>query len=448
MDFEIEKILSICISFLFVFNIFFFKKLTEEWIHPSVLINTLWSLYFIIPQIIILNHNINPISIIYVYFCVTIFSVSAMIFNWRNAYNFFRNNKSNDLFKSFNSKLLIKISILISSLSILFTAKLLINNGLDFFSESGLLIASGQLIAMKANEGFSYGFLGILSTTFTYSAAILCGIAYQKNSNKKIGLIMLLFGFAPAFFSVIAQSSKLSFLLSFLFFVSGALAVRMHSNNSNSFKFKSIVKIVVSILIAFPAIIFSFLSRGQFSNFDDIQVILDFLVYAMKSYSLGQVYAFSDFFSYYIGHSSQSEYIVETSTYGAYSFNSILNLFGYSKEFPPGKYEESLSLPYILETNIFTLFRDLITDFGLIGTAIFFTILGFCINFLFYKFLYHKNSVLLFLIFIGFFVFIGMSYLYSVFVARYMISVLLITFLILKINLFIFKFNKQFSVTK
>ena len=71
MDFEIEKILSICISFLFVFNIFFFKKLTEEWIHPSVLINTLWSLYFIIPQIIILNHNINPISIIYVYFTHT-----------------------------------------------------------------------------------------------------------------------------------------------------------------------------------------------------------------------------------------------------------------------------------------------------------------------------------------------------------------------------------------
>lgn len=182
-----------------------------------------------------------------------------------------------------------------------------------------------------------------------------------------------------------------------------------------------------------PLVSISILQREVFLDFGNLKTF-ERLFTLLLSYTCGQIYAFSDFFSNYLGFKTEINYIHTYNSYGLFTFRSISDLIRTAHPFPVGIFEDSFSYSNGIATNIFTIFRGLIYDFGLVGTICFMFIFGLVIHAFFYRLLFFRNSFLACASFIITVVFIQFSYLMSLFMARYAFLILGGLFIILWAN--------------
>ena len=103
----------------------------------------------------------------------------------------------------------------------------------------------------------------------------------------------------------------------------------------------------------------------------------DALWHLGASYAFGHLYAFSDWFTHYVGNPSANRYASESAGYGFYTFMTFFKAFGDTRHVPVGIYDEFFEYKDVLITNIYTIFRGLITDFGLIGTIVYMFVSGY-----------------------------------------------------------------------
>ena len=201
------------------------------------------------------------------------------------------------------------------------------------------------------------------------------------------------------------QSAKGLFFLSISFFYSGILICRVYRQDYNLITKKNIIHVAVLSILIMPILISSFLARGlQDASFDQI---VDKLYLYLVSYSSGHLYAFSDWFSQRYFDFSLLDYDQKTLTGGFYTFMSFFRLFGDTREVPMGVYEEYFAIGDILKSNIYTMYRGLISDFTLVGSLFFAVLIGYISSLSFYRFLCSNFNPF----WIGcFFMFMGLSY--------------------------------------
>ena len=359
--------------------------------------------------------------------------MSTLLFNWKKAANYFYDGSKKSIFDNTQSSFIFVFAISCSLLGVGFSFLGLMINGWTLASIlSDPLIISGQFAAIRGNAGVNYGFYGMLGTMFTYTTSVICGLIFNRIKRYSVRFFLVIIAFLPGGSMMVIQSSKLIFLISVCFFIGALLLSRLYANKNKIFSVKAVFNIGLTILLVTPFIFFSIISREHYGDLEPSALIAN-LTYAINSYIFGQIYAFSDFFSYYLEMPSKSKFYIDSDSYGAYTFYSVLNLFGFSKEFIPGLYIESGYVDGVFETNIFTIFRGVINDFGIIGSFVFFGLAGLVVNYTFYKMLYRRESIIRGLFFVGVFVAMVISYLVSVFMARYMYSTLFLTYIILKV---------------
>ena len=109
-------------------------------------------------------------------------------------------------------------------------------------------------------------------------------------------------------------------------------------------------------------------------------------------------------------------------------------MLGLGKKFPPGMYDETGWYKDVFETNIFTFFRGLIYDFGIFGSLIFIFSFGIFSHAIMLRILNKRRAFLAISVFVSINIFILMSYLMSVFVARYVFLVACVVWLLLSVN--------------
>ncbi|MDE3236494.1 MAG: oligosaccharide repeat unit polymerase [Bacteroidota bacterium] len=414
------KLIAIFFSSLIFFQSYITKKLVGTYIIPAAMFSVIWFLYTIIPLLILPTIQINPLSVLYIFICSFSFGISALPFNWKKA---FAKNKSKKekVYCTFNSSFLRYIFYTSCILAFVFSTLIMITNGFSMaLLMSNLLETSGLYAAMRGHEELDYGLLGVLSIFFTYFTPMLGAIVVEFSSERVVRRRFLLFlSFAPSLYCMITQSTKLALLVAIIFYLATTLVMKIYANKLVLFNFKSILKKSVYIFILLPLISISFLSRQGNSNFSDQKEALGIIKYSLNTYAFAQIYAFSDFFSFTVGMKSETSYKDDYNSYGYYTFKSIFDSFGGKKKFPPGYFEESYYVKDVFETNVFTVFRSLIYDFGLIGTIFFFFLFGLFVHFFFYRLLFLNNSWISVTIFIISMVFIMLSYLFSIFTARY-----------------------------
>jgi hypothetical protein len=167
------------------------------------------------------------------------------------------------------------------------------------------------------------------------------------------------------------------------------------------------------------------------------------------SYFFGSIYAFSDYFISRLGIDSISIYFHESQlAFGYYSFKPFFELFGGNKIFPMGYYEDFYNFNDIIKSNIFTYYRQLIQDFGILGSLIFILFMGITIHFFYFQMLMKKAPFFSIAIFIIFLVFLGISYLINAFTARTVIVVGIALYYLLKINFIFYKNNNKQMFSK
>ena len=94
-----------------------------------------------------------------------------------------------------------------------------------------------------------------------------------------------------------------------------------------------------------------------------------------------------------IGRHSEVVYHRESVAYGFYTFAPLFKLMGSHRVLPLGIFDEDYSYGDLLITNIFTMFRGLIQDFGFIGTVLFMVATGMLLHWAFHAMLLKRMPV-------------------------------------------------------
>ena len=128
---------------------------------------------------------------------------------------------------------------------------------------------------------------------------------------------------------------------------------------------------------------------------------------------------------------------------GHYTFNGILSQFGYGQEMPIGLYQESYNYNNRLSTNIFTGFRGIIVDFGMIIGVIIMSFFGLISNINHYFLLKNSAPYISSAVYCIIVAYIFSFYLVSFFVARWSFAVLIILFIVFFIDQYKFKWKNH-----
>ncbi len=430
-----NKLFAIFFSSCMLAEAYLIRLVVGTYIFPSVFFSLAWFIFTFIPLIVLGRVPINPLSILYIFVCTVAFTLSAAPFNWPHAYA--RNAlKAKDSSYLLRSKAIHYMLFLSSFLSVVFATLTMISNGFDLYSIFfNLLKTSGKYADLRGHGNVGYGALGVSSIFFTYLSPVLGGFLLGAKKTLPSRLSYLFISVAPAFYFMLIQSSKIVALTAIVFFLSSMILMKILSGKiSFSVKMLDVLKIVLLVFVLFSLVIVSFISRGGYSDFSNMAMALKRLFYAFNSYAFGQPYAFSDFFSQYLGMHSIRNYQDDFYSLGRYTFKPIFDAFFGSKDFPPGFYEIGFSFEDVFETNIFTAFRGLIVDFGGLGTILFMFIFGFVVHFFYYRLLYFRKSWISCVVFIAMMNFVALSYLISIFTSRYMFLLGVSLLFILKIN--------------
>ena len=424
-----DKVLAIFFSLLILLIIFLIRVLVGTLLIPAGLFAVAWFVFTFFPLVALFSAPINSLAIAYIFLAVLVFAFSALPFDWKNA---LKSNKNKTLLPvKFNSSLLKRMLYFSSISSILLSIITMLINGVSI--EQILLEpikTSGQYAANRAANGLDYGLIGILCTLFTYLSPALGGLMIYDKHKKFIFIVCV----APSLLIMLTQSSKLALLVSLCFYTAGAISAKIHANMIKLPGTPAFLRIFFWGIALLMLTLISFFSRLGNFDLDNLENSLKPLIYSLVSYILGQIYAFSDFFSYATGFPSTSVFKNDFNSYGAYTLGSVFELLGIGKVFPPGMYEESAWYLDVFETNIFTFFRGLIYDFGLLGSLLFIFFFGIFSHSIFYRVLTKERSWLALAILMAIYVFILMGYLFSVFVARYVFLVVFSIWLILVLN--------------
>jgi oligosaccharide repeat unit polymerase len=392
-----------------------------------------WFIFTFIPFTILFIVPVNPLSVLYIFVCVSAFSLSALPFNWRRAYKTNRLKSYND-YAQFNSRLMHYFFYISFVSSIVASTFCLISSGINLQSIIfNLMETSGYYASIRGKGAIEYGVWGVLGIFFTYATSILGGLISQQHQRGIKKWSLFFFTFAPAAYVMITQSAKLIFYYTIGCYFAAVLLKKIYSNKLDLFNWALLLRLMGYSLLIIPLLSVSMLSRNLNYELEAGQ-LLSTLAPLINSYAFGEIYAFSDFFSYYLGVGSALTYIHDFNAYGYWTFKSIFDMFGGDKYFPPEFFLDSYYYKEVFATNIFTIFRSLINDFGGVGTIYFMFASGLVVHALFYRLLTSRRDWVACSAFMIAVVFIIGSYLLSIFVARWSLLLLVAFIFIFWIN--------------
>ncbi len=440
---HIDKLIAIFFSLLIFAQAYFIRKIVGTWIFPACLFSLAWFFYTFFPLVFLFGVPIEPLSIGYIFLCTLLFSIGSLPFNWPKA---FRANSLKTAFDAerLDSVFLHRFLYFASVVAICATLISLISNGVTLnFSLINLLEISGQFAEMRGQGEIYYGNWGRASIVFTYVSALVGGLVYFNAHSSLRKSAILIATFTPSVFVMLTQSAKLTLFLSFGFFFSAILIQKIYNNQLRLLSGNDFIKLLVIALLSLPLLAISFLSRTGLPT-EDAGNIINMILTSFSSYLFGHIYAFSDWFSHYVGSESIYTYVDNYYSLGNYTFQSVFELFGNGIEFPAGIYDEYFSHGDLFTSNLYTIFRGLIYDFGGIGSLIYMLGLGILIHAFFYRLLALRKSWVAFAVFVVSFVSFQASFIISLFMARYMYLIFCVLLCLLYINDVVSKRRRHF----
>jgi oligosaccharide repeat unit polymerase len=429
-----DKLLAILYSLLMLLLAVGIRVVAGTFLIPAGIFALAWFAFTLLPLVVLFSVPINSLAILYILAAVFVFSLSALPFNWRVG---LRRNLIKSLpaagFDSRFLKIVLYLSVM-ASISLSFVTMLINGFTIDQVILD-LLQTSGQYAAVRGTVGLEYGIIGVLNTMFMYLCPVLGGLRALSPRRKWFFAVSMV----PSLLTMVIQSSKLVFLVSLCFYLSGALIAKIYAKQMSLPKVSGLPKMIFGAAILISLVLVSFVSRitvsglGEF-DLDNLGAITHPLLYSVISYTLGQTYAFADFFSHTIGYPCATFYNDGFHSYGAYTFFSIFDMLGIGKELPLLVYQESGWYKDVFETNVFTFFRGLIYDFGVIGSLFFVFVFGTFAHAVTYRVLTRTRAWFTLAVFIAIVVFLFMGYIMSVFAARYTFLTAVMTWLLLNLN--------------
>lgn len=384
-----DKILAITFSLMILFQGYLVRLHVGTWLFPACIFSLFWFGYTFIPLVVLFFVPVNPLSIGYIFLCCVSVSIPSFFVRWEAAFLISKNRKN----KANLESPFIRFSFwgcVTASLTCLS-----VNTVIQGFSlydvVFNLLETAAEYTARRYSDDLKLNVFGQLSIVLAYPAAIFGGILYDSGDRKKANEKLIFFALAPAILVMLIQGAKGMLFLVIALFWSGVVYSKLNRGEYGLVQRKSVKRTIAYAALIFPVVVVSFLARGLY-GVDDNQYVVSALIKYFASYSSAHIYAFSDWFSSVTGGVSTLRYVEDFHANGFYTFMAIFYFLGGGKEMPPGIYDEYFHYGELIESNIYTMYRGLVNDFGLAGSFLFMMTVGMVLSICYWRVLVSKNS--------------------------------------------------------
>jgi oligosaccharide repeat unit polymerase len=394
------KCLALVFSLMILGQAYLVRRRVGTWLFPACLFGLFWFGFTFVPLVVLLTVPIDPWGTGSILLCLMSFSFTAFLFPWSEAF------KKNALKRQatphvYESPFLRKVFYALSSVTLVCIVLDSLAQGISIHDLLYDLIATAawyRNLDSFDGLGLNITLYNRFSEILIYDVAMLGGMLVSSTPTKWGRFRIIMFSFIPGVLLAVAHSTKWNLFACIASFYGGLLTHRVRQSNFCLFEKGVFKKAVLCIAILVPITAASFMSRGL-QNSEDSSFVRDKLVSMFASYSCGHLYAFSDWHRSYMAehwgfakHSSMS-YSREHTTYGMYTFTPLFRFFGGTKVLPTDASDDYYEYGDLLTTNISTIFRGLIQDFGLSGSLLFMFLMGFLIHWSFCAMLMNRKPV-------------------------------------------------------
>jgi oligosaccharide repeat unit polymerase len=390
------------------------RKIFESWFFPGAFFPLIWSLYMTISFLFAPEFQPNLIGVIMIILGSILVSIGASLFPLKVKSTYKKNKSKIKINFLFLSGILLTF---ISAIGFVFVLSI----GFSWFKlEQNLLnlyILPNFFATERYNEVQSLPNNIKIVMFLTYPASLLSGFTYPLLKGAK-----RLFSFLPIFITIIYGALfavRSGVLLSIILTFSGMVCAKIYfQHDLKSWFNKVFIGGISSSLLLFGIyILFQWLRGGPENYF-----IIDELILSAKAGILGSFSAFTIWFSNYS--------LSQDLSLGLNTFAAPMEILGLTER-ASGFYKDFISIgPSV--TNIYSAFRGIVSDFGLIGSLIFLGFFGYISAISFY--LTSKRNIYAIVPLSIFYTFTLFSPLISIFTFNSIIISFIIFFLVIKLS--------------
>jgi hypothetical protein len=416
------------------------QRYTRCWSHPAVAFCVFWFALSMLPILGAPEAHASPAAVAYILLSLCAFTAPVLIFEWRSAKEMAAKRASD---RSTDWPLwLLWVAAAIPLATLFFMVNNLAIQGYSFDRlvsdpvEVGCLYMAQRYLGQVTPNAFNTA-----SLVLNYVGAPLAGIVITSRRPLLLRLAIAVAAVAPSLAMVFVYADKGTVLLSGAYMFGGVLVGRVFLGNTQLVNRNTIVAGIVALAILLPTMMLAMLNRGDGacedqsrndaifatlgstlsvgnSNPDlseeEIEERSAGMAFFLRSYALSHLFAFSHWFDTYIS-STGTVYNDEASpTFGFWTFMAIGEIALPDKEVPAGYYNEYFEEPGVLKSNIYTMYRGLIYDFGVFGSLAFMALLGACTSAAYREMLQRAHAPMAQAFTISIFGFMYSSYLISI----------------------------------
>lgn len=368
-------------AFVMILLAILLRKIHKSWVAPGPFFALIWTLLVCLPLIFSPDMYVYPFSIWWIVISTTALGYGSLLGMSvvKKTSKTVPDIDEDSLINRFKSlKKIIVILSLIGFVNLFVLLKALGVSISIFWSFDSLASAASDFAIAKYHENYQLPTVFNYLTMFNYLGGYLGGMYWGIKKSRLAFLI-----FVPTLLSMFITTAKGAILYMMVLWIGGFLSIHVFKNKTSLFSFKTIVKLtgLVSVL----SLLFVLLSmfRYKIYSLDMMGIIYDKLF----------VYYFGYLSGYSVWFDTISDHWNKLSM-GIYTFAGIYNLIGVERV--SGIYSTFVDINSRGgSTNIYTLLRMLIDDFGLVGSLVVLFITGFISGLSFEKVRYHKDLLFL-----------------------------------------------------
>lgn len=323
------------------------------------------AMWIVLIAIILLCHNfviIRYYGLLFILICVISFIVGTTFCDICYTPSEQRNVKLT--FHSHSAKIILVLLLIAAFFNPIYTLYLHGFSLKSLLSTAALLYMNNEMALDRYYGDNAYSVINQLFLVFSYTAPLFGGFCYRLID--KFGKIICVTTILPGIFTALTQSMKMGMITSIILWIAGFLVCSFSYHLSLEIKLKKVL-ITTAIIGSFLSILFisMILRTGEIS-----ERIIEDITNKFFTYSLGYVPCFDIWYT----SNEPTEY-----TYGGKTLFGITNFLGIMDR-QQGIYDQWIPFGkngFKGESNVYTVFRMLIEDFGPVFSCVLMAGLGF-----------------------------------------------------------------------
>lgn len=359
---------SIIIIQLLIISMFY--RYYKTILHPTVFIQSYFTVQIILALIVFREHDFEFYGILWIMFALFLFSIGGLL-----ASEIIKNKsiQINKNFYTINSKLAKYFLIISIVFGFLYSLEFSFQQGFSIkalFNLEALLELNHEMAVERyTGSGIKPSKISRILLVFVYFSPLIAGFNFTFFKDAKLKRLCIL-SILPALLALMINNTKAVLIGAVFLFLSGYFASLVKLNKGlPKLSFKKMLVIIILGLIFLGTLYLSMMMRiGRF----DLSLV-DIVNKKFILYALGHVPAFDIWFT---NNATSIDY-----HFGTRTFCGIVDFLGISERVQ-GVYTDRVYWS-TFSTNVYTIFRPFIEDFGpYLGLAIM-LFLGFFMNWIF-----------------------------------------------------------------